>query len=324
MVLASTLVLMGTTLFVDVKSEVRVWTSSDGNYTIDARLVEFTAEGLKLHAANDRTVIVPLDKLSEKDRDYAVEVFRKQPDRPVLGIEYLRLRDMKEVFKQHVLKAPTIRGGVFVSEIIEGGPAYTAGMKKLDVLTHFDGHTIGDDPTRLTEFLMKSVVGKEYEVKLRRARDEDKGITWSSVKVRVKPIPASVVEKLKRAMEEAAMSGCPLEITHGGLNRNSIGTPELTLRVKNKRKVAVVAYEIEAQCFDRFGDKVTFIGDSNVYRGISQRTIAAGESRDATWMLALRDTTTKVIVRIIRVKMDDGEEWKDPDSKEKVTIEMKG
>jgi len=77
-------------LIVDVCSSAalaRVWTDSTGRYTLDADLVGFNDSQAILKRADHDMVAIPLDKLSDKDRQYiqskeAAEIARKSLEDP--------------------------------------------------------------------------------------------------------------------------------------------------------------------------------------------------------------------------------------------------
>lgn len=61
---------------------------------------------------------------------------------PRLGLEFAPMRDPQ---LRHYAKAPTGGGGVYVSEIVSGGPADQAGLQVGDVLLNVGGHPIDQD-----------------------------------------------------------------------------------------------------------------------------------------------------------------------------------
>jgi hypothetical protein len=56
----------------------RSWTSADGKFTVEARLVEVGTEHVRLRKSDGSVISVPLAKLSRQDRDYVTQV-KKQP-----------------------------------------------------------------------------------------------------------------------------------------------------------------------------------------------------------------------------------------------------
>src|SRR5262245_35869194 len=48
----------------------RVWTDSTGRYTVDADLIGFNYSKVIVKRADHEMVAIPLDKLSEKDREF--------------------------------------------------------------------------------------------------------------------------------------------------------------------------------------------------------------------------------------------------------------
>ena len=120
----------------------------------------------------------------------------------------------------------------------------------------------------------------------------------------------------------ASNSACPLELISARLRYNVINQPTVSVTVKNKAAQNVVAYSIAIHCWDRFGKPVvhSMLRDDNVYRGISQRTIAPGktEGDNSAWTLHMHDNTAKVKIVLTKVKLEDGREY--TPGKEEVSI----
>lgn len=100
----------------------------------------------------------------------------------------------------------------------------------------------------------------------------------------------------------------PLLITGAMISRNQIGVPEVTIAVGNTTDRTIEAFDVEIECWNAFDEPVGFGGD-NVYGGTSQKTIGESEIVTATWMLSGHDTTTRVAVRVTRVKPSYGNVW---------------
>lgn len=121
---------------------------------------------------------------------------------------------------------------------------------------------------------------------------------------------ARVLEKkaLDEKVDAAIKKAGPLAIIRYGLVPNAINTPQVVVVLRNTTNQAIEAFEIEAECFDKFGDKVAFAGRSNVYRGISQTKIGVGREERFAWPLHLHDTTAVAKVWVSRIKLADGKE----------------
>jgi serine protease Do len=89
-------------------------------------------------------------------------------------------------------------GGVIVTEVAEGGPAATAGMKVGDVITWFEGHAIRT-PARLRWYVSTAGVGRSVEVRVRRGSSPEQ-----SVRVSLTEVPAA---EQARAQARAALGG---------------------------------------------------------------------------------------------------------------------
>ena len=48
-----------------------MWNSADGNFTVEAKLIEVKSEVVTLQRKDDRRIEVAIDKLSIEDRKYA-------------------------------------------------------------------------------------------------------------------------------------------------------------------------------------------------------------------------------------------------------------
>ena len=107
---------------------------------------------------------------------------------------------------------------------------------------------------------------------------------------------------------EKIRHGGPLLIGGVVLEPNSIGVPEVTVYACNLSDRTVEAYDVEIQCWDSFGEPVMH-GDDNILRATSQQPIRESEIAPATWMLAVQETTTRVAVRITRIKPEYGNVW---------------
>jgi hypothetical protein len=232
--------------------------------------------------------------------------------------------DAKRACIDKDIKLPATRVGVFVVKVIDGSPAELAGIKFADVITHIDNTPV-NDADRFTEILMTLSIGQDCEIKYCRLKEEGDKVTWPSSKCRMTLGSAVDIEKAIAETEEANAKKCPLEITAGGIIDNIIGTPELTIKLTNHTKYDVEAYVIEAECFNKFDDPVRRPGsDTNLFRGIGQDTIRSGESDAAKWNLTLQETTSRAVVRIVRVKLSNGDEWnEDKDSNPSVTVTAK-
>jgi serine protease Do len=91
---------------------------------------------------------------------------------------------------------PDAPAGVVVTEVAEGGPAATAGLKVGDVITGFEGHSIRT-PARLRWYVSTAGVGRSVEVRLRRGAGPEQ-----AVRVSLAEVPAA---EQARAQARAAL-----------------------------------------------------------------------------------------------------------------------
>lgn len=238
------------------------------------------------------------------------------PDRAALGMIYVSAQEASAVAKEHRITVPPNPGGVLVLKVLPGGPADRAGLKPLDFLVGLGDATA----TAQRNFLALQdtlQVGVPVQVRFRRPRIAGKKVTWETRSVMVTPVRRAdlqpAFDAIQKQWEAESRSRGPLHITRAVLTRNLIHVPELRLSVENTDDRPIVAFEVLAECYDRFGDKAVDIGDDHTFRGISQRTIPPGQTTSVAWSLAVHSTAAKVHVRIARIKFADGSEWRPED-----------
>jgi hypothetical protein len=312
-----------TVLSVSVASnagEPRTWTSKDGQFTLEAELIGFGAKGVKLKKKDGSIVNVLPNDLSEQDRKFARTEFKKNRDRPSFGFTHVNLNKFKTAVKDKDLTLPSSRIGVVVVEVIENSPASIAGLQTADIITHINDQPV-TDVDRFTDIAITLEVGQNCEIKYCRPKEDGKKVTWPSSTCTVTLGAASELEKSIEDRKLAEAKKCPLEITSGNIVDNIIGVPDLAIELTNVSSYDVVAYVVEAECFNSFDDPVRRPGSNNIFRGIGQSTIERRTSDAAKWQLSLQDTTTRAVVRVVRVKLANGDEWnEDPDNKVSVTV----
>jgi hypothetical protein len=101
----------------------------------------------------------------------------------------------------------------------------------------------------------------------------------------------------------------PLAIEALGLHPNVINLPQLVVVTKNNTATPIEAYTVSAECFNKFDEPVNDIAGNNVYKGISQAAIPAGQNDKASWQMSLHRNTAYARIWITRVKFSDGTEW---------------
>ena len=100
----------------------------------------------------------------------------------------------------------------------------------------------------------------------------------------------------------------PLLIGGAVLQENAIGHPEVTISVGNLTDRTVEAFDVEVECWNAFDEPENVLGE-NTFQATSQDPIRESEVETATWMIPLRENTTRVAVRITRVKPSHGKLW---------------
>jgi hypothetical protein len=123
---------------------------------------------------------------------------------------------------------------------------------------------------------------------------------------------AELREQEQRKADVARRQGntdSPLKILGAMIAFNSIGTPEVMIRVTNDSAKTIEAFKVDAELFNKFDEPVTFAGSDKAFRGIDQETLEVGKTRTCTWNLALRDTAARATLWVSRIKFSDGTEW---------------
>lgn len=123
-----------------------------------------------------------------------------------------------------------------------------------------------------------------------------------------KKAEAKKAEEEQKRKEESA----PLKVVEAYVQKNSIGTPEAYVIVRNTSNKTIDAYKVSILCYNSFGEPVSDFSGSNEYRGIAQDVyISPGETfgYNYYWLLAVQDTTTKITATITEVHFTDGTTW---------------
>lgn len=101
----------------------------------------------------------------------------------------------------------------------------------------------------------------------------------------------------------------PVEITDTVVKKNDFGTVIVTLTLQNTSEKDADGIKVEMKTFDNFGEPANGFLSDNTFRGISQETIASGETTTASWELFNYDNTTKVDARVFGVHFTDDSSW---------------
>jgi hypothetical protein len=117
-------------------------------------------------------------------------------------------------------------------------------------------------------------------------------------------------EAEKKAERDAALAKAgPVAISGQGITINLIGLPELNLRVRNNTSNTVEAFEISADCFNKFDEPVNQIAGGNRFNGTQQYSLGPGEEKIFSWQLSLQRSAAKADAWIRRAKLSNGEVW---------------
>lgn len=109
------------------------------------------------------------------------------------------------------------------------------------------------------------------------------------------------------ALERLRHSG-PVMIVGAALDRDRIGTPQVTVAVVNWTDDLVDAFDFEVECWNSFDEPVG-LADDGVMRAAFARPLAPGQVDTGTLRLVFRDTTARISVRVTRAKRANGDVW---------------
>lgn len=229
-------------------------------------------------------------------------------DRPGFGALAVNLSAAKEAFAK-AKSRPPVGSGVVVLEVTPGSPAESARLKPLDIITK-----IGETNVRNFEDYQAAVaglkIGEQARVWYRRHVPAGSRLKWDAQQTTVTPISAADLAHLRK-------TACPLELMGGSIRTNVINLPDARIQLRNRTSQRILAYSVEMECFNSYGEPVRdFAGGSNVFRGVSQDVVEPYGEDTATWQLSLHATTSSARVRIMRVKLEDGTEWRPEKGKE--------
>ena len=122
---------------------------------------------------------------------------------------------------------------------------------------------------------------------------------------------AIVFERERReALEKKIAAAGPISILGMGINTNVIGLPEITIEVKNNTEFAVEALEFDADCFNKFDEPVRSLAGDNRFSAHWKYEIAPGATQKINAQMSLHRLTAKADVWISRVKLSNGDVWK--------------
>lgn len=102
-----------------------------------------------------------------------------------------------------------------------------------------------------------------------------------------------------------------LNIEEAHLSNNSIGHPEVSIKVRNIGNFTIDAYDVEIHCYNRYGEPVLKY-NSNICKGTSQNVLHKNKIDFSTWTLYGRELTTKVKIFLLRIHFTNGKTWLNP------------
>lgn len=105
----------------------------------------------------------------------------------------------------------------------------------------------------------------------------------------------------------------PIAIESYSMGSNSIGTPEVTITVRNLTNKTVKAFDINFTCYDAYGNATTdypSLYNGTINGNVSSTTLEPYERASYTWTLYNNERTTSIgNYYIVRAAYSDGSTW---------------
>lgn len=106
-------------------------------------------------------------------------------DEPSLGVQFIEAR--KELLESFGVEKWPAKGGMIIVDCDEKSPAYKAGLRNLDFVTHINGN-VAMSEADWPKILESLTIGKAAPVVVRRPVETKGGIGWRRGTVKVTPI----------------------------------------------------------------------------------------------------------------------------------------
>ena len=119
-------------------------------------------------------------------------------------------------------------------------------------------------------------------------------------------------ERARLLNEWRSVNRCPIAVTGWDIDENSIGTPEVSVELRNLSDKTITAYKVKFTCYDAYGKIATdYSYKDGTVIGSSSRTVLKPNSVwSATFTLYGNEETAKISWPIItQIAFDDGTTW---------------
>lgn len=130
-----------------VFAEVRTWTDVSGKFEIEAEFVQLNGENVVLEQEDGKKLTIPLDRLSEKDREHVRSLMKDAAENPFKPVEKAGIAGKIDVSWDDVPEVPTAAGDrweVAIGEVDELGfnPKIVGLPKRTDFFEKANGLAI--------------------------------------------------------------------------------------------------------------------------------------------------------------------------------------
>lgn len=289
---------------------MRTWTDASGVFSVQATLDTVDGQTVRLRKQDGKIVSVPLKQLSKADQKYIADREAKPQEGPPagLGVRLVNVADVPEIDGVEFggMGAPPVKIGAVLASVLPDGAAAAAKLRPLDIIYRIDRQAT-KDVASVNAIVASHEIGDRIRLHVQRPILVGLRWQWREMEGWV---------TLQAKPEEPAT---PLQLQTAIISSTSLDNPKLILKVKNTQWQSIIAYEYEVTCYNRFDEPVTGLRNSNERRVISQYTIKAHDSHTGTYTFYWQDTTARVKVSLLRVKLEDGTEWR-PEEGHQITI----
>ena len=289
---------------------MRTWSDASGVFSVEATFDAVDEQTVRLRKKDGQIVSVPLKQLSKTDREYIASRETKPREGPPasLGVSMKSVADMLATgdFDFVGFGKPSVKVGVMLGTILPEGAAAEAKLRPGDIIYRIDRKTV-TDASSVRAVIASHAIGDRLRLHIQRPVRVGRTWQWREMEGWV---------TLQAKTEEPS---APLQFQTAIISSSVLDNPELILKVKNTQWQPIVAYEYELTCYNRFDEPVKGLRGSNTHRVISQYTIDGLDSHAGSYTFHWQETTARVKVSLLRVKLEDGTEWR-PKEGHQITI----
>ncbi|HEY9721623.1 MAG TPA: hypothetical protein V6D47_06395 [Oscillatoriaceae cyanobacterium] len=103
----------------------------------------------------------------------------------------------------------------------------------------------------------------------------------------------------------------PLAVLESETRLDTVGTPEVTVRVLNTSRETINGYRISFHCWDANGQPVSNAGSAS-YLAVADSPLLPGEQTKCSWVLSGFENTDHVSYDVVYIRYQNGKVWQAP------------